>query len=186
MWHDMRLDAPKSPLRIHGCDCQALQCDFIAISAERITISKVWLPIVGDLWLRLVAIWISKLGPCLPDRPRRVQTLLWFLWKTHARLSVLWTLCREEILGPKICLRIWGNSQFYLPLLPLCVNDTCDLLPFATALKVFLKEELQQRFDKHVGEAIKHYILRIQKTWRGFHARRLSQNSAWMCPELGD
>eukprot|EP00931_Biecheleriopsis_adriatica_P076367 TRINITY_DN5007_c0_g4_i1.p1 TRINITY_DN5007_c0_g4~~TRINITY_DN5007_c0_g4_i1.p1 ORF type:complete len:1783 (-),score=512.44 TRINITY_DN5007_c0_g4_i1:78-4991(-) len=38
--------------------------------------------------------------------------------------------------------------------------------------KVFLKEELQGRLEKSIGDAIKVYVIRVQKRWRGFVALR--------------
>lgn len=38
--------------------------------------------------------------------------------------------------------------------------------------KVFLKEELQGRLEKTIGEAVKVFVLRIQRRWRGFRAKR--------------
>lgn len=38
--------------------------------------------------------------------------------------------------------------------------------------KVFLKEEVQARLEKAIGEAVKVFVLRIQKRWRGFRAKR--------------
>ncbi|CAJ1390721.1 unnamed protein product [Effrenium voratum] len=38
--------------------------------------------------------------------------------------------------------------------------------------KVFLKEELQGRLEKALGEAVKVYVVRMQKRWRGSRARR--------------
>jgi len=38
--------------------------------------------------------------------------------------------------------------------------------------KVFLKEEVQAKLEKAIGEAVKVFVLRIQKRWRGFRAKR--------------
>lgn len=38
--------------------------------------------------------------------------------------------------------------------------------------KVFLKEEVQSRLDKAIAEAVKVFVLRISKRWRGFRERR--------------
>merc|ERR1719188_857708 len=38
--------------------------------------------------------------------------------------------------------------------------------------KVFLKEELQSRLEQTIGQALKKFVIQIQKRWRGFREKK--------------